>query len=158
MRDFLCGWQRKAGCAALIMACLLMGMWARSRVIDDKVFMHGRSGQQYSLSSVSGALEWYCWSGSVPRPFFWRTFQGLPWYSSPNTRPVIFQRNGLLPFLIEEKVDCGPDMSRLESEGKWGANIIVTGNGIRIAYILLVIPLTLFSALLILWKPRKRRV
>ena len=55
MQEFFKGWRRKAGCVALVMACVAMGMWLRSQFIEEGagLFVGGR---QYAMFSADGEL------------------------------------------------------------------------------------------------------
>ena len=57
MREFFHGWRRKAGCVAMVMACALAGMWARSRVIQDIVFLDFGS-RVHTFHTYGGVLTW----------------------------------------------------------------------------------------------------
>lgn len=58
MLQFFHGWRRKAGGAALVMACVLMGMWIRSLAFGD-LFSFGQSGRGYHFpASFQGGLKW----------------------------------------------------------------------------------------------------
>jgi hypothetical protein len=52
MYSFFHGWRRKAGCATLLIACGMMGMWMRSRLIGDRVDFGG-----YAVVSQFGAVS-----------------------------------------------------------------------------------------------------
>ena len=50
MREFFHGWRRKAGIVTLVMASALMGIWIRTRVIQDDLAI----GQYYLFTTREG--------------------------------------------------------------------------------------------------------
>jgi len=57
MRDFFHGWRRKAGCVALVMACLFMAGWIRSRMFGD-AFLFPVGSRQNAIVALDGAVHW----------------------------------------------------------------------------------------------------
>ena len=55
MGDFFKGWQRKTGCVALMMACVVAGMWFRSWHIEESAGVFA-GGRKYVLYSHDGEL------------------------------------------------------------------------------------------------------
>jgi hypothetical protein len=53
------GWRRKAGCALLVMACAFMGMWLRSFVVQDDIWIVAEDGTRYGLTSWEGGIEYH---------------------------------------------------------------------------------------------------
>ena len=51
-------WRRKVGCVTLVMACGLMGMWMRSRTIEDIVAVTSPARPAHVLSVCDGRLAW----------------------------------------------------------------------------------------------------
>lgn len=130
MRDFFKGWRRKAGCVTLVMAWGLTGMWMRSFVVEDYLLI-GRSRRwEYFLISSNSALCWNAHHGWDPDPGseMWQTFNAK-WSSYPlkGYKPLLFKWQGI------------------EVASHYGT----------VPYSYAVLSLTLLSAYLILWKPRK---
>ena len=57
MRELFRGWRRKVGLATLVMACLLMGAWARSYAVRDQIVPIPLFGFGQMLRSEAGHLE-----------------------------------------------------------------------------------------------------
>ena len=55
MGELFKGWRRKLGCVTLVMACAMMGMWFRSKFIEESagIFVGGR---RYAIFSANGEL------------------------------------------------------------------------------------------------------
>ena len=131
MREFFRGWRRKAGCALLVMACVTMWMWVRSRRIGESVDFI-LAGEHHFLLSSNGQIAWEAYP-SYPNA---RT----PWYWCYNR----FPKNRNPHFTIEE--------SRILKLDK---NFVAPGDRV-LDYRSATYCLTLLSAYLLLWKPRKR--
>jgi hypothetical protein len=56
MHTFFHGWRRKAGVATLGLACVVMGMWIRSRFIADS-FAHSIAYVDYYAASKEGRFS-----------------------------------------------------------------------------------------------------
>ena len=57
MREFFCGWRRKAGCIALVMALALMAGWIRSYTLAD--WISWADNQHYVVAlSKHGEISW----------------------------------------------------------------------------------------------------
>ena len=147
MREFFHGWRRKAGCVALAVACLIFGMWTRGYARCDSVDYHSK----YSASTVTlgqGGVSWRRWT--------------------PSNSGHLSERSGQWDI---DSYDATPrgDVGELSTHGavvwRWNWNGLDFGESshssgwflhYRIPYWCLVLPLTLLSAYLILWKPRPR--
>lgn len=167
MKDFFHGWRRKAGVATLVTACVLTVCWMRSLRTIDRVDI--RWADDYSatesLLSIEGCLGW---------------MQGFQHDSEISDRTEELLARNLVtrfPEWHSYSIDgMAPlsETSRLDSPlAQWcwrrfriGAgreeSILASGGFFRgtdwvAPYWLIVLPLTLLSAYLILWKPRKRR-
>ncbi|MEI8383781.1 MAG: hypothetical protein WCJ09_26945 [Planctomycetota bacterium] len=116
MREFFHGWRRKAGCVALVMVCALAGMWMRSFIVNDQLWI-GR----HWFESHRGEIDWRYFSNV--NPLEWRSRQ---------------IKTGLAGLL---RSYSGPSYQAIASISYWS----------------LTVPLTILSASLILWKPRKRK-
>lgn len=100
MREFFHGWRRKAGVITLGLALAVMGLWIRSRIVDDQFTVCGMQFKSYG--------------GVFERSDF--LFLDVDRFGSSEAREVFWS----------------------------------------LQYAWVAIPLTLLSAYLILWKPRKR--
>ena len=148
MREFFHGWRRKAGVAALVIACVLMGAWVRSRIIEDVVFFLIGKTTPVLLFSTQGYIVW----GQVvnldlqdPRghPPHWSTETLDP--RSGSRQPLFSENPGFTwRWWICAVVE---DVTPL---GRFSFFII--------SYWSLIMPLSVLSAYLILWTPRKRVV
>ena len=119
-------WRRKVGVVTLVMACTVVAIWCQSYQVND-VALLAVGEQQHEFSSVEGLILWRSW-----RPV--------------ETRPTdAYER---IPIAALKRVAAvkGADwLSRFDGS-----------NALRISYWSLALPLSLLSAGLILWKPRKR--
>lgn len=135
MHEFFHGWRRKLGCITLVMALVIMAWWARSYVVRDVITTAPLFGKGHTLSSDVGELQWVSWRANSPRSQFpagWRS-QGLRYTKLPKLRwfrQVKFQ---------------------MVTVSLAGTN----AEGFATSHWLFVIPLTLLSGYLILWRPRK---
>lgn len=173
MQTFFHGWRRKAGVAALMMACLLCGLWIRSRIVDDKVILT-ISGWKHLIHSERGVISWFAWDESerygFDLPADVAEEMGVPahlsgsvawrrpeWQSQPVSHPA-----QAVPMVKPEKIKfgCGdplkdfPPNEFLNNEYLKLATVGFLKNAV--SYWMLVLPLTLLSAYLIIWKPKIR--
>ncbi len=149
MREFFRGWRRKAGGLTLLIACVLVGMWIRSLVIwDDLLVMSADT--RCDLNSERGrfSIEWRRSDHEGALFTFWRNDT----YENFDIR--------LLRFLDDDakskfvwRLDCiGVSIGTLSPKmsDDFEMHFVV------VSYWVAALPLTLLSAYLILWKPRKR--
>jgi hypothetical protein len=131
MKEFFHGWRRKAGVATLVMACAFSAKWAES--LDD-INHHFFDLPQHwpDIVSNSGQLKFRLFEDFELDNTDWEYFDDGAddrlWH------PLITVE----PFTIGSGRTMGG------------------GHAIVFEYWSLVLPLTLLSAYLILWKPRKR--
>jgi len=135
MGEFFKGWRRKAGCVALVMACVLMAGWVRSAFCCDTI--------GYDVFSCIGGLEHSqgLWSG-------WAIVSSV---DANGTMTEDREEYG--PFTHAELRDYFE--SRPISWGKYYPDGSVTYW--RVPYWSIVIPLTLLSGYLLLVKPRPKK-
>jgi hypothetical protein len=144
MREFFQGWRRKIGCATLVMACVLMIGWVRSM-------------REFHCLAVAKNMIVQSTKGRVT----------LFWDNSDSRNPVLWWHGET----TDESYDPLQAQEGLNIDWRWSCAGVTLGaytvqEGSRLArtdvydvrYWLLVIPLTLLSAYLILWKPRKRKM
>ncbi len=167
MYTFFHGWRRKAGVVSLVMACMLTAGWIRSLRMIDRIDL--RWADDYSatvsLLSMEGCLG--CMNGfQHDREISDRTEELL-------THNLVTRFPEWHSYRIDGIMSPLPETSRFESPlAKWcwhhlrvGAGrevgVLAGGSFFRgtdwvVPYWLVVLPLTMLSAYLILWKPRKR--
>ena len=137
MREFFRGWRRKIGVVTLGLACVSMAGWMRSGFREDRLRFK---------SSVGG---WSCMEVA----------------SINNHISMMRQRPDLKLAFLE---DLSWDLPRFFSQElvpesnqwnwSWPRTVYLDGGYVHLAiipYWIIVLPLTLLSAYLILWKPRK---
>jgi len=169
MDSFFHGWRRKVGCTLLVISLLFMIAWIRSFVVDDFVaFPFEIETRHWSLVGLAGESQSVVLYGYWMEPTPEHDPIEIPLASSVTTIP-----------------DAQPEMHELDPADALSATVdaeslsdewIVAGGGISIRshtttiscslrapvplviipFRWFVIPLTLVSAFLILWKPRKR--
>lgn len=161
MKEFLHGWRRKVGCISLVMACVLSGLWLRSRIFYDSFYTNGNTSS-FQIVSVDGKLAfslitlWY-----HRRPIInWETGHG-------HESDIGFdyddegQRSAYDPTIGDSSIGLGKKQISYrmvflgfqvsDHRDYHGTRMKVC----MIPYWSIVLPLTLFSAYMILWKPRK---
>lgn len=136
MREFFKGWRRKLGCVALVMAMILIVGWMRSAVYEDVIRFWVSNDRIQMFFSSRGTLSWWGWSdvNLWPPEIAW-------WYYA-------IPENGI-------GIEFPPDVARRRyrySEPVDRSRFACWS----VPYWWLVAPLTLLSAYLILWKPRKK--
>jgi hypothetical protein len=132
MQTFFHGWRRKMGVVALVMACLVTGLWVRTLFFADQ------------FCFVIGDRKHYINSGQ----------SGLTWLSID--RSPMLEWHTVIPAEEFEQIKLSRPLTQSLNE----TFAILTDRGTNPAcrYLLywwLALPLTLLSAYLILWKPRK---
>lgn len=70
MRDFFSGWRRKAGCAALVMACGLTGLWIHSRTTRSETMVPVGSRLNI-LYGFEGHIYWVGYDAGNGMPLRW---------------------------------------------------------------------------------------
>ncbi|MDB5343195.1 MAG: hypothetical protein JWP89_1572 [Schlesneria sp.] len=142
MWSFFHGWQRKVGVVTLVMALAVTGMWARSFMILDQVRLY-RKDVFRVLVTTPGSFGWIdhtdlsASSFKPPPPSWsWGYLHVGDTHPDPATHLITWQIH-VLGFGVGKGVFNNTDV-------------------VLIPYWPFAIPLTLLSAHLILWKPRKR--
>jgi len=156
MGDFFHGWRRKTGCVTLVMACLVTAGWARSFLVTDELTVPGRL-----FPSCKSKILLYSSIRGIEIERQWSDNEGADFANANgalNAYPVTSNdyRKGRSPFdswgltIDETSSLCGfvVEVGHLKHNGKVLAWVA--------PYWSLVLPPTLLSAYLILWKPRKR--
>lgn len=132
MRDLFQGWRRKVGCVALVMACIITGLWVRTLFFADQLqcVIGGRTN--YLISFRSG----FCWmSVDGDASMMWTT-------------------------ITTEKLQSMYDQQTIpQISSSFVAQHSASGLHPGCCYLLywwLALPLTLVAAYLILWKPQPK--
>ena len=116
--------RHKLGCLLLVTALLLTALWLRSHSICDEAFVVV-GGRGYGILSWSGSLFWWSWDSDESSGWNWSA-----------RRPS----NLVAPQLLRV----------VRRQGLWRSY-----SGIRrgeVHYLFLTMPITIVSAVLILWK------
>ncbi len=127
MKDVFHGWRRKAGVVLLVVACLLASAWMRSQ-FSREVFCWSIGHDAEVVISDDGILSW------------WRLSLQHPLRQSWNPGFVNRGRDGTYYFRARD----------------WYVELPESYSWLSVPYWSIAVPLTLLSAYLILWKPRKR--
>ena len=144
MWTFFHGWRRKAGCVALVLACALMGEYARSQFYSDRLWLNLTSQGAFSLTSQRGIV----------------VFEHRRETESHGVRPKIsLIRWSAVGFdTTEPRWVFGKPSFQKFTWSNNDDNFASKGQGqtVRVPHLLLVLPLALLSAYLIFWKQRRR--
>lgn len=147
MREFFQEWRRKVGCVTLVLACALMGMWMRSQAVEDWL-VHCTDDGILGLFSRPCGISWTRHSQWPPEELFappgsWQT---LSYVAKPP------YRNRFDNYIMHDRWQAlGFDFCNCQEP--YSTNRVADWT---IPYWSLVLPLTLLSLYLFLWKPRKR--
>jgi hypothetical protein len=162
MHTFFHGWRRKAGSVTLLLACAVYGAWIRSSTVTDSVNCYSWWKVTQSLVSSDSSLSWERRDttnvANHEVPFWKRGIAGRK-RRAPRALPQ------LASFQSESIIAGGHLSPRLDApdiiwhwrwhgfgSGDWPSHYTTLW---VIPYWSIVLPLTLLSAYLILWKPRK---
>jgi hypothetical protein len=161
MRAFFHGWRRKAGVFTLVMACAVTIVWMRSWLIIDEMHISPPYPPQRrtykTLSSERGHISWFEWTVEGGKAVVSET--SFTTYLSTE----LTELNSLEIPLKEIKrfdwrfkcllIDIGSTDVDDDGSGRFGYR---HSTHCVVPYWSLVLPLTLLSAYLLLWKPGKR--
>jgi hypothetical protein len=144
MNDFFQGWRRKTGFATLVLAVLISAAWGLSSQVSVTIDQD-LGDWQYHAHSRDGefGVWWY-------RPNEWVRRRSVQWFWGKD--------RAALNFWIEANRDVcsrkfeGCSFSNQESENQIGATDFAE---LTVPYWQPILPMTLLSAFLILWKPRR---
>lgn len=150
MRDFFHGWRRKVGCVSLVMACAFASAWVRSLTIADLFAFHVASQSYDCFSSSRYGIGWNRWTSNTPN-ILSRTPR-FKWAIRYDKNLKSFEELLLTPPL---RWEAGLLFVRI-GHGKERDYDLVRGSYFIMPHAFVVIPLTLLSAYLLLWKPRRR--
>ena len=134
MREFFHGWRRKAGCVTLVMACVLAGLWVRTMIFADQiVFNIGE--RTHLIASARSEVVWLSLD---------RAASGTRWTTFPEEDLAESMGDKSLSQIVNELV------AKQREVGMHAA-------ASSVHYLWPVLILTLLSAYLLLWTPRKRK-
>ena len=144
MHTFFHGWRRKTGVITLVMACVLWCGWMRSRSKLDTVSIPILN-RFHLLASAHGELGWLSVDWLGDEVWQWKTEENTeitvpPWCAEKTMTDVM------------ERLQLGLEVDGIMRGEKSARKPRLW----RISYLSAVLALTLLSAYLILWKPRKR--
>ena len=148
MRAFFHGWRRKVACVALVMACMMMGAWIKSRFIADTISVTFGSFTTYKVCFFNrGILLLHLSETGSPGdgtryPRFEWSSERYPDHHHPGEIPSPIDA-------IADEAFCGFGYYGESSEYESFRIVIIP-------FLSVVGPLTLLSACLLLRKPRKR--
>ena len=134
MHEFFHGWRRKAGCALLIVVLALLGAWGRSWMILDRVVFNVFHRTQ-TIVTWNGRITW--WGTSRLGSNTWQSYVPLPSESDVHGLPLVL--DAYYEFAASKRPETvNPHIHFLTATYTW-----------------CISPLSMLSAYLILWKPRK---
>lgn len=122
MLTFFHGWRRKAGCVALVMACVFMAAWVRSIQYQDAFFI-------YFGARITGIA----------------TAEGYFSLASKPSDEYVFHYDS---FVVSQPIRIGAHVDHAT---------VMLGDPWYFPYWSIVAPLTIFSAWLLLTKPRQAK-
>jgi hypothetical protein len=139
MGNYFKPWRRKIGVLTLVMSCVFMGGWVRSLVVKDEINLINFRGLYCHIRSEVGDFECIWCNARIPiyLPFTW-TAEAIDSSSQTNNSARMWFTR------VYPEMRFGPDTGKM-------------GDGFRIQYWALVIPLTMLSTYLLLSKPRPAR-
>ncbi|WP_157605083.1 hypothetical protein [Schlesneria paludicola] len=154
VREFFKGWKRNVGVVTLLMACLFMSGWVRSGRLSDFVQLPGTRKCHCTLASFGGCFRVLWTSPSHNLGWHW-TSDDLS-----HLRGFKIGPNGKQEFHdtwegynIERRMDWGDFKFGVAVLPGDGARKTVRIEAYQIPYWSIVVPMTLFSAYLLLSKP-----
>jgi hypothetical protein len=147
MGTFFHGWRRKVSCVALLTACMLACAWVRSQDLKDVVSVCRDNETLHWLVSSNGELRWITIHGLGGDPYWsahnhWRTYPN-------NSSVAVVNPSTLTPYWNYASIGFSLGQG-------WVEDPISDSRGwVIVPYWSITLTLTLLSAYLILWKPRK---
>ncbi|MDB5345602.1 MAG: hypothetical protein JWP89_3979 [Schlesneria sp.] len=132
MHTFFNGWRRKAGVVTLVMAVAMCSLWMRANLITDEITFQ-IADRRHTVISLRDGVIWISLDGHLRQTWMWES-------SAIGSAHLV---NSMAMDITDVLTLIG------NIEG-------LNPNGWVISHRNLVIPFTLLSAYLILWKPRKK--
>lgn len=130
MHTFFHSWRRKAGVVVLVMVVIFVAAWIRSYSFADSIPINDGHSLQV-VESIYGGVRWMRF---IPSPSHSETYRSQRIPCRVHVRDLT--RNAI-PMYMSTFPDTRCD--------EW-----------TISYWVIIAPLTILSAYLILWRPRKR--
>jgi hypothetical protein len=153
MRIFFNGWRRRAGCITLLFALALMGAWLKSLRIHDEWKPWKSDAVVYITASENGRLVF----GRIYKP---RMLVTGPFTESETNILIINKERMISGVVFKKDWEVNRYLFSLERRSHFWWNPFTPATIelelLVIPYSSIVLPLTLLSAYLILWMPRKR--
>jgi hypothetical protein len=162
MKEIFDGWRRKVGVCTLLIACVLSGLWMRSRVLHDSFYTNGNESS-FQIVSVDRKLAFSLVTPRyASRPLInWETGRGhdsvIGFEYDEDGRPSAYD-----PTIGDSSIGLGKKQIYYrmvflgfqisDHRDYYGTRI----KACMIPYWSIVLPLTFLSAYLLLWKPRRR--
>jgi hypothetical protein len=145
MHTYFHSWRRKAGVITLVMACVFMGAWIRSLRVQDQLVVPRRDSA-HLFASRNGILGWVRVSPLLAT---------IEWSSIAVTGTMEDSWGDAEAHWRWHY--CGIDIGAATLTAKSQGRVIkMQFEQWGVPYWTIVMPPTLLSAYLILWKPRKR--
>ncbi|MDB5345633.1 MAG: hypothetical protein JWP89_4010 [Schlesneria sp.] len=141
MQTFFHGWRRKMGCVTLVMALACMGAWIRSLATTDIFEFAKETATTDIIYSFDCSIVWI--KVHQEWPDVKTSFQ--EWDTVPRTDYDFFEDDRITWFFRCCGIGVGKEVA---GTNDWPIYFIVH-------YSTITLPLTVLSAYLILWKPRK---
>lgn len=139
MREFFRGWRRKAGCVTLVMACAFMMLLFRSHLITDFITTDASNDGYQIVATGGGHVVWARTRSDSP-------IVRLSWMSTTWNHRI---------FAFPDECQISARRTLLGAEFKTAHLESKTVVFWKVPYLWFILPLTLLSAYLLLWKPRK---
>lgn len=150
MREFFHGWRRMVGGVVLVMACAFMGLWTRSQQMRDSVQVRIADNAAYLFIWNESELVWQSLHLDLTETIQLRRFAILG-ISVPDNHRHFYDRRQK----AAAKEDYLHSVSFKPMGDSWRESEIKLAAW-TIPHWSVVLPLTLLSAYLILWKPWER--
>jgi len=150
MGDYFKPWRRKSGVVTLVMACVLSVAWARSRSVNDVLWIQSGNYREFSLLSGEGTLTvTYGWPVEVAE--FLKSHSDYGWTTSEKGTASGHRFRWWAP------IGSYKGGRYVQTAPIWVPNHSAEQPLLHVwfEYWLFAIPLTLLSAYLLLSKPRK---
>ncbi|HEY4261983.1 MAG TPA: hypothetical protein VGM98_17570 [Schlesneria sp.] len=138
MGTYFHGWRRKVGCVVLMMAMMTSVAWGRSFLVADVFLFSTSVGRWHIVTSELGEFQWLSSQSLRWRKADWGRYPIPP----TNFYPQLDHENSESYVRYTELVSMGPTFKLQSFE-------------LTLAYWMIVGPLTLLSAILILWPKKK---
>ncbi|MDB5346658.1 MAG: hypothetical protein JWP89_5035 [Schlesneria sp.] len=171
MFEFFYGWRRKMGTATLLIALLFMGGWIRSFVVDDYIafpFLFCVEAGSWSLDGLASKNESLVLYAYVLPPIYelGPDSEEIPLASSgstiPAAEPALKEHEPADALSACSESEAAADEWTIVGESAVSCQAIIIGCCIfppepvvTLPFCWIVMPLTLLSAYLLLWNPRK---